>query len=286
MIQPNSGEPRNINSSRVTLDPEGGLHFSYVTLGDSFNDAVYSCFVSSLFRNELKTGNKRKLIVIPREIGEPVTQQPVRQYVSPANKLILRGDDLQLACIYGGMPIPTVKWYFTKKGPLPSERLGTPIKIGKILKITNISSDNEGIYQCIANNGVGSEQKYSVTVIVESLPYWNVSPTNTQAAEDENVRFECSASGIPPPKLHWLINGEAIEGKILPTVKEFGISKMGIFLMLNGIGKQRNMGQLGTPEPFGKRCTRCIPAKMKQPCDLVFENVDVPDGQLDKPTVI
>ncbi|XP_076314925.1 neuroglian-like [Tachypleus tridentatus] len=176
---------------RVTqLKGVGTLNFSHPQASD---EGRYQCFAKNPYGVSLSNS-----VFLRKSVGEPVTQQPVRQYVSPANKLILRGDDLQLACIYGGMPIPTVKWYFTKKGPLPSERLGTPIKIGKILKITNISSDNEGIYQCIANNGVGSEQKYSVTVIVESLPYWNVSPTNTQAAEDENVRFECSASGIPP----------------------------------------------------------------------------------------
>ncbi|XP_013786554.1 neuroglian-like [Limulus polyphemus] len=167
MIQPNSGEPRSINSSRVSVDPEGGLHFSNVTKEDALDDAVYACIVSSLFRSELKVGNRRKINVIPREIKGPIFQPPVKQYVSPSKITVLEGDKLELTCIYGGTPIPTVKWYFTKKGLISRERLDKPVKIDKTFLIKSVDSDSEGSYQCVADNGVGSEQIYSITVTVE-----------------------------------------------------------------------------------------------------------------------
>ena len=48
---------KTINSSRLTVDPEGKLWFSNVTRADSSLDFLYACSAASYFRNEYKLGN-------------------------------------------------------------------------------------------------------------------------------------------------------------------------------------------------------------------------------------
>lgn len=52
-------------SSRITVDPEGDLHFSNVTVEDDLEDAMYACSATSKSRNEYKFGNKIILNVAP-----------------------------------------------------------------------------------------------------------------------------------------------------------------------------------------------------------------------------
>ncbi len=50
MMQNSNGALRSINSSRMTVDPEGTLWFSNVTREDNSDDFVYACSATSLFR--------------------------------------------------------------------------------------------------------------------------------------------------------------------------------------------------------------------------------------------
>lgn len=50
MMQNSGGSLKSINSSRMTVDPEGTLWFSNVTRADTSDDFVYACSATSLFR--------------------------------------------------------------------------------------------------------------------------------------------------------------------------------------------------------------------------------------------
>jgi len=51
MMQNSGGSLKSINSSRMTVDPEGTLWFSNVTRADTSDDFVYACSATSLFRS-------------------------------------------------------------------------------------------------------------------------------------------------------------------------------------------------------------------------------------------
>jgi neuronal cell adhesion protein len=78
---------KTINSSRMTVDPEGKLWFSNVTRHDASNDFMYACSAASYFRNEYKLGNKVHLQVIQSgsSAGLQNKHQPVLQYASKRN---------------------------------------------------------------------------------------------------------------------------------------------------------------------------------------------------------
>lgn len=70
---------------------------------------------------------------------------------------------------------------------------------------------DEGTYECTASNGIGSQQSHAMSVQVQAAPYWMKVPNNTNAAEEESVRFQCMAGGVPDPQLQWFVNGIPIE---------------------------------------------------------------------------
>jgi hypothetical protein len=48
-----------------------------------------------------------------------------------------------------------------------------------------------------------------------AMPIFDVKPLDAVRAEDEDVEFECRASGIPAPTLSWLSNGRPLSCRCL-----------------------------------------------------------------------
>ncbi|XP_023211020.1 neuroglian-like [Centruroides sculpturatus] len=209
IIQSNTGSLRTINDSRITVDPTGNLHFSNVTKADALDDATYACSATSVFRNEYKLGNKITLNVEPSGITGEGTHALRQQYVSPANIVALRNKPLELFCIFGGTPLPTITWK-KRGGKLPTGRIAYK-NYGKTLNIRRVDFQDEGTYECVADNDVGIPQTHTMAVTVQASPYWLTSPNDTNAAEEEVVKFECNAKGIPEPTLKWFVNGVPLE---------------------------------------------------------------------------
>lgn len=73
-VQNTNGALKTINSSRLTVDPEGNLWFSNVTRNDASNEFFYACSAASYFRNEYKLGNRVVLQVgIKRRVEQDFT---------------------------------------------------------------------------------------------------------------------------------------------------------------------------------------------------------------------
>ena len=69
-LQSTNGALKTINSSRLTVDVEGYLHFSNVTRKDNSDKSMYACSAASYFRNEYKLGNKIWLqVTIIKSLG-------------------------------------------------------------------------------------------------------------------------------------------------------------------------------------------------------------------------
>ena len=75
MFQSTNGALKTINSSRLTVDPEGYLWYSNVTRRDASDEFLYACSAASFFRNEYKLGNRVFLQVSQTSRFQP-TYQP------------------------------------------------------------------------------------------------------------------------------------------------------------------------------------------------------------------
>ncbi|KAK8743667.1 hypothetical protein OTU49_001198 [Cherax quadricarinatus] len=214
MIQDDRGALRSINSSRMTVDPEGTLWFSNVTRFDESNDFTYACSATSTFRNEYKLGNRVYLRVY--QSGSTAVQtknEPREQFKSRKNTNILKGKTLRLWCIFSGTPLPEMRW--TKRNnsqlaPLPQDRIDYE-NYGKTLVIRYVDFEDEGSYECEASNGVGVAKSYSMNVVVQAIPYFEKEPEVENKAEGETAVFYCESAGKPPPKQYWIYNGMPIE---------------------------------------------------------------------------
>ena len=210
MVQSKTGALYTINSSRLTVDPDGKLHFSNVTQDDQLHDSgAYTCSATSHFRSEYKFGRKVFLKVTSSGSSGLSSHPPKLQYTSPTSVTALRGQNLELHCIYGGTPLPDVVWR-KNNSPLSGNRYNF-LNHGKTLLITKVDFQDEDNYVCSASNGVGQVMTHSTRVQVLAAPYWKKVPNNTVAAEGETVTFSCEASGIPEPRLQWLINGKPLD---------------------------------------------------------------------------
>ncbi|XP_017465423.1 PREDICTED: neuroglian-like [Rhagoletis zephyria] len=206
IIQSNSGALINgINSSRLSVDPEGNLHFSNVTHKDMLTDALYACSATSTFKTTYRIGRRTHLLVEPSGTSGQTSFQPIKQYTSPPNVPAIKGNKLELFCIYGGTPLPEIRWE-KRNGRIRDTVRRT--NYGKTLTFDKVEFADEGTYECVASNGAGSIQTHAMEVVVKSVPYWIEAPNNTNAADSERVRFKCKADGIPKPKLQWFKNGE------------------------------------------------------------------------------
>lgn len=218
MVMSNTGTLHSINSSRLTVDSEGRLHFSNVTRQDQLADnSVYVCSATSPGRSEYKIGKKTRLMVQSKSTGLVNHHAPLEQYLSPPIVQALRGQKLQLHCIYGGTPLPDVVWR-KKGGSLEGNRFSY-VNFGKTLVIKEIEESDEGTYECTASNGHGSQLSHAMQVTVASAPYWIRAPSNVNAAQDESVQFECMAEGKPKPNLEWLLNGQPLNLQKRPSIR-------------------------------------------------------------------
>jgi len=211
MIQSINGALKSINSTRLTVDPEGNLWFSNVTRRDAFDAYLYTCSAASFFRQEYKLGNRvfLKILQSNSSAGLQDKHQPERQYVTEKNHIAYRGKTARMWCIYGGSPLPEIRW--TKKdGVLPQGRTEYD-NYGKTLVIRHVDFDDEGNYTCEASNGVGIAESYTINLKVYATPYFTKEPKSQIVAEGEDVIFECEAGGYPAPLIKWVHNGKPIE---------------------------------------------------------------------------
>uniref|UniRef100_A0A674MIY2 Neural cell adhesion molecule L1-like protein n=1 Tax=Takifugu rubripes TaxID=31033 RepID=A0A674MIY2_TAKRU len=194
---------------RVSMGTDGNLYFAHALKNDTRQD--YCCNAkfpklrtmvqkigmaisvrSCRFKNtSLFSGNMMPSMLLP-----PGVQ---------TEKVVLKGERLQLECIPGGYPIPKIKWM--KMGEKLSSRTQFD-NFGKLLLLSNTEENDGGKYMCKAQNAAGEAVHY-FDVIVEEPPKWLTEPPRDQLTViGSDVHIKCSVSGKPPPDITWRKNGE------------------------------------------------------------------------------
>ncbi|XP_062397006.1 neural cell adhesion molecule L1.1-like isoform X2 [Sardina pilchardus] len=189
-------------SERVTPGLDGYLYFANVIPGDERND--YTCHVR--FQHHMISKEPITLRVNQNALAEERKPHIARPAKADSYYMALRGQSFNLECIPYGLPTPTVTW--KRKDGNQVKALNTK-NYGRYLHFKNISSSDDGEYECIAENLVGSTS-HRYTLQVEAAPYFTKEPQSLMYAPGETVRLECQAEGIPTPVVTWSINGVPI----------------------------------------------------------------------------
>ncbi|XP_066024471.1 hemicentin-1 isoform X2 [Pocillopora verrucosa] len=106
-------------------------------------------------------------------------------------------EDVKINCRTTGIPIPNVTW--TRSG---NEAKNFPPASPLILK--NISREEDGLYWCVAENGLGKVTA-SVRVIVKFPPSIKYITPNTTVNETDDVTLFCNSTGNPAPNITWVL---------------------------------------------------------------------------------
>ncbi|KAG7157354.1 Neuroglian-like 1 [Homarus americanus] len=240
VLQTSDGGLRSLNSPRLTVDEKGTLWFSYVVPEDASEDALYACAASST-QMYLVKDEEGRLEMVEEEPSEEVfttinlqteyrmgnwvylnvsypgddkttlpedSQPPVQQYVSESQVTALEGDDIKLYCIYGGYPVPEVRWWRESRGDVESDKLD---HYGKVLVLEDLEEVDMGSYYCQATNEAGESDTQHFTVYVEAAPEFVVEPGVINSPQGATAVFNCEASGDPKPTITWTKNGQLLD---------------------------------------------------------------------------
>ena len=92
--------------------------------------------------------------------------------MNSTSRIVTKGNDTTITCTAIGYPPPTIVWSRTSGGEVSvSDSVSVPTGNGNVtsvsvnLTLTNASREETGLYQCYANNSVGSDTR-NITVTV------------------------------------------------------------------------------------------------------------------------
>ncbi|XP_071957340.1 neural cell adhesion molecule 1-like isoform X8 [Antedon mediterranea] len=103
------------------------------------------------------------------------------------------------------------------------------------LEIVNISSQDDGTYECSATETTGLVASDSIDIRVEVLvpPKITLGPEDFNGTEGKNAEFKCIATGNPPPVLRWTTSGN----QVIESTDRFTIEDSGEKLIINDLRK-------------------------------------------------
>ncbi|NXY77840.1 CDON protein, partial [Glareola pratincola] len=171
------------------------LHSHLVTdrleASDSGN---YSCVVGNEF-GVVKYVNYSLTILEPASISKGLQDETVSA-----------GATAHFWCEVRGSPAPTLTWLHNAAPLRLSPR---HLLMGNRLRIRSVTQEDSGLYQCVANNGVGFVQstgRLRVQPGTGSSPVIVSLPASVTVADGGDITLSCKATGLPVPVIRWYDN--------------------------------------------------------------------------------
>lgn len=180
-------------SHRVLL-PTGSLFFLRVTHGRKDSDqGTYWC----LARNQAGFARSRNAT-----LDVAVLRDEFR--TEPKNKKVIQGETVILECgPPRGHPEPIVYWKKNGQNLEIESNKRFRLVDGSNLAIQDIRRTDEGRYQCVATNIVGTRESTAALLTINVKPYVVKGPKNTTVMSGSSVILDCEVGGDPLPDVLW-----------------------------------------------------------------------------------
>ncbi|XP_062619037.1 neural cell adhesion molecule L1-like protein [Saccostrea cucullata] len=189
----------------TAVDGEGNLHFLSIKKSDG--NKTYACGIWNERKKTLVTGRSINLQVYdPRTKSIPVQAVYQSKYKAFVGQLGI------LKSIFSGSPVPVIKWKNKNGSSIESNRKYIIKENGRLLQIMNVTFDDEGQYQCIANDNITQNPFLNVTSPPKFVE--NNRRFLTKIAENSSsdvIILSCDAFSAPgeayPVVTRWMKNG-------------------------------------------------------------------------------
>lgn len=188
----------NMDSRRFITQKNGNLYIAKVEQSDRGN---YSCFVSS--PSITKSVFSRYTSLLPQPEASKRYSADIQ--VSFPDTYALKDQNVTLECFALGNPVPVIRWRKVNE-PMPAS--AEVSASGAVLKIFNIQPEDEGTYECEAENIKGRDT-YKANVYVQAPPEWVEHINDTERDIGSDLHWPCIAKGKPIPSIRWLKHGDA-----------------------------------------------------------------------------
>uniref|UniRef100_A0ABI7W3U4 Contactin 3 n=1 Tax=Felis catus TaxID=9685 RepID=A0ABI7W3U4_FELCA len=190
------------DSRRFVSQETGHLYIAKVEPSDVGN---YTCVVTSMVTNTRVLGSPTPLVL--RSDGVMGEYEPKIEVQFPETLPVAKGATVKLECFALGNPVPQINWRRSDGLPFSSK-----IKLRKfngVLEIPNFQQEDTGSYECVAENSRGRNVARG-RLTYYAKPHWVQLIRDVEIAVEDNLFWECRASGKPKPSYRWLKNGESL----------------------------------------------------------------------------
>ncbi len=177
----------DLDSGRIKALNFGSLFFDSLRREDMGN---YTCVI----RNTKGELNATAVLT--------VEESP--QITNKKDATVAVGEDAILGCLVVGHPASDVTWSF--RGQVVSGDRFTSDSNAGTLVIQAVSIEDEGEYQCFAENMLGSAFTV-VKLTVQEPPKFTMTPKSSEVQQGQGVTIQCQADGKPKPRIHWKKDG-------------------------------------------------------------------------------
>ncbi|XP_075406844.1 contactin-3 [Tenrec ecaudatus] len=190
------------DSRRFVSQETGHLYIAKVEPSDVGN---YTCVVTNTLTSARVLGSPTPLVL--RSDGVMGEYEPKIEVQFPETLPAAKGSTVKLECFALGNPIPQINWRRSDGLPFPSKIMLR--KFNGVLEIPNFQQEDIGAYECIAENSRGKNVARG-RLTYYAKPHWVKTVKDVEIAVEDNLYWECRASGKPKPSYRWLKNGDAL----------------------------------------------------------------------------
>ncbi|XP_038068778.1 leucine-rich repeats and immunoglobulin-like domains protein 3 [Patiria miniata] len=144
---------------------------------------------------------------------------------NPKTTAALRGDNVALLCEASSSSESTMRFTWKKDDEVlanpntqvfASQGEGNLIQYRSVLNLPNIQDTDQGKFQCVITNELGSTMSKTARITVHVFPSFELTPKESEVRVGGTARLECSATGDPKPVIAWQKDG----GDDFPAARE------------------------------------------------------------------
>ncbi|KAL1110142.1 hypothetical protein AAG570_008219 [Ranatra chinensis] len=219
--------PNTDSGGKFSIMSNGDLYVYNANPNDSYKS--YGCRTVHKLTGDVQTSVYPGRIITTEPKGGVAPRIRVEKHT---RKHVKVGDDVIMACIAQGHPIPSYRWFkeeneklFALTGAGP--RMNT--KRPGMLEISKVRIDDSGEYICKINNTVG-EETVQVTLAVTAPLTVHMQPQSQVVDVGKEASIECGLTGGPIGRVGWFKNSRPLPPdaryKLSPDQRRLTISPL------------------------------------------------------------